>query len=672
MGILKGHELGKKPQTIMKVTNRKAKNKLRLPGNRLLVRRLQFAVDLTILIGAFVLAYLLRFDFALPKQDSFHGLIQLPYVVLIQFAMLFLTGVYTFIWRYIGMAEVKTFLSAALFSALPVIALRVWLPEEFQQWRVPLSVIVMDTILAFGGVLGVRLMRRALYEWDQKQHKVASSHSSNGHKRPVLLLGAGRAGMLAAKEIQNRGDSDMRIIGFVDDDPNKQGAVIHGVRVLGVTQDLPRLVRELEINHVVISVTRASRQDFRRILDICEQIPVKVQIIPAFYEILQGRLNISRIRDVQIEDLLGREPVRLDEEGVRRFVTGKTVMITGAGGSIGSELGRQLARFEPSCLLLVDRSEFGLFNIDRELRETWPALSLMTLVADVGDRERMHSIFATHQPQVVIHAAAHKHVPMMESNSGEAVKNNVLATRTLGDLAGEFGVNVFVLVSTDKAVRPTSIMGATKRVAELVVQDLNRRYATRYVAVRFGNVIGSAGSVIPIFREQIRKGGPVTITHPDMVRYFMTIPEAAQLVLQAGAIGQGGEIFILNMGEPVCIFDLAKDVITLSGLKPFEDIDIVFTGLRPGEKLFEELETTEEQLVKTRHPKIFIGNLAAYPEGKVYEALEQLMFFSKDGEERELRRYLNILLPEARLVECVGDAITPAEVNERPLEEALP
>ena len=649
----------------MKPPNRKFKTKMRLSGNRLLVKQLQFAVDLAILVGAFVLAYLLRLDFAFPRQEMIHALVQLPYVVLIQFGMLLLTGVYTFIWRYVGMAEMKAFLSAALCSALPLFALRVWLPEEFQQWRVPLSVIVIDTFLAFGGVLGARVIRRAQYERDQKQDKRASSDSGNGHKRRVLLIGAGRAGMLATKEIQNRGDSDMKIIGFVDDDPNKQRAVIHGIKVLGVTQALPRLVRELGINQVVISLVQASRQDFRRILDICEEIPVKVQIIPAFYEILQGRLNISRIRDVQIEDLLGREPVRLDEEDVRRFVSGKTVMITGAGGSIGSELGRQLARFEPSCLLLVDRSELGLFNIDRELRETWPELSLVTLVADVGDRARMRSTFATYRPEVVIHAAAHKHVPMMESNPGEAVKNNVFATRELGELAGEYGVDVFVLVSTDKAVRPTSIMGATKRVAELVVQDLNRRFATRYVAVRFGNVIGSAGSVVPVFREQIRKGGPVTVTHPDMVRYFMTIPEAAQLVLQAGAIGQGGEIFILNMGEPVCILDLAKEIIALSGLRPFEDIEIVFTGLRPGEKLFEELETSDEQIVRTRHPKIFIGRIAAYPEAKVSEALERLMFFTRDGEERELRRYINALLPEARLVECVGEVTTPAVLSER-------
>src|SRR5712691_137081 len=290
-----------------------------------------------------------------------------------------------------------------------------------------------------------------------------------------------------------------------------------------------------------------------------------MRIIPGLYEILDGRVGISRIRDLQIEDLLGRDPVCLEEESIKEFLTGKVVMVTGDGGSIGSELARQVAWFKPSTLLLVERAEVALFNINRELKELWPALSLVPLIADVGDEGRMRSIFKDYSPEVVVHAAAHKHVPMMETNPMEAVKNNVLATNLLGGLAGEFGVEVFVLISSDKAVRPTSVMGASKRVAELVAQNLDCRYQTRYVAVRFGNVIGSAGSVIPIFREQIRKGGPITVTHPDMMRYFMTIPEAAQLVLQAGAMGEGGEIFVLDMGQPVKILDLARDTITLSG-----------------------------------------------------------------------------------------------------------
>ncbi|HEX8117054.1 MAG TPA: nucleoside-diphosphate sugar epimerase/dehydratase, partial [Pyrinomonadaceae bacterium] len=408
-------------------------------------------------------------------------------------------------------------------------------------------------------------------------------------------------------------------------------------------------VEDLDIDHVIVTVVHASREQFRRILDICEQIPVRVRVIPGLEEILQGRVTFTRIRDVQIEDLLGREPVQLEEAEVRGFLAGKAVMVTGAGGSIGSELARQLARFQPASLLLVERAEFALFEIERELRAAYAGLNVVALVGDVGDRGRMRAIFDARRPQIVFHAAAHKHVPMMESNPAEAVKNNVLATHALGEVAGEYDAEVFVLISTDKAVRPTSVMGASKRVAELVIQDLDRRYETRYVAVRFGNVIGSTGSVIPIFREQIRKGGPVTVTHRDMVRYFMTIPEAAQLVLQAGTMGKGGEIFILDMGEPVRILDLAKDTITLSGLRPYEDIDIVFTGVRAGEKLFEELNTADEHAARTYHPKIFTGKIAAYTGEQVSWGLEQLARLAAEGQTEEIYHFLQDFLPEACL-----------------------
>ncbi|MEK6322384.1 MAG: nucleoside-diphosphate sugar epimerase/dehydratase [Acidobacteriota bacterium] len=628
---------------------------------RLLTRQVQWTMDLGVLVSAFVFAYLLRFDFVIPEQEFPRALVQLPWVVLIQFAALIYFGVYAFIWRYIGLRETKAFVFPALASLFPILIARLALPVSLPEWRVPLSIILMDTILAFGGVLALRVLRRAQFERHQKRRGVV--RTTNGRRKSVLLIGAGRAGVLAAKEIFGRGDADIEIAGFVDDDPRKQNFVINGVKVRGTTRDVPRLVRELGIDHVVITIAEAPGQEIRRIVGICEQIPIKVRIIPGFYEILEGNVEVSRIRDVQIEDLLGRESVQLDQDSVARFLAGKTVMVTGAGGSIGSELVRQAARFQPKKLILVERAEFALFSVDRELSEACLDLNHIPLVADVGDEARMRSIFAAHRPQIVLHAAAHKHVPLMEFNVTEAVKNNALATHAVGELAAEFGAEAFVLISTDKAVCPTSIMGASKRIAELVIQDLNEKRTTRYVAVRFGNVIGSTGSVVPIFQEQIRKGGPLTVTNPDMIRYFMTIPEAAQLVLQAGAMGEGGEIFVLDMGRPVRILDLAKDLIRLSGLKPFEDIDIVFTGARPGEKLFEELEITEECMAKTRHPKILVGKIAARPADNVCHMLEQLRLLSTDGQEQELRAYLSDFLPEARL-----EGVPPNSASDMVLE----
>ena len=620
---------------------------------RFLSKKTQYVLDLMVLSGAFILSYLLRFDFSLPQSEIHRAWAQLIFVVLIQFAALSLTGVYSFVWRYVGLTEVRKFLITALWSVIPILFLRLGLTEQFQILRVPLSVIVFDTALAFGGVLGIRVLRRVLYERD---HCRATSNGDSLKKR-ILLVGAGRAGVLTVTEIKSRGDIDLKTMGFVDDDPLKKGSVIHGVKVLGTTEDLPELVKQLEIDHVVISFAQASREDFRRILNICEEIPIKVRIIPGLYELLQDKVKVSRIRDVQIEDLLGREPVQLDEVSMNNFLAGKTVLVTGAGGSIGSELARQVARLNPSNLLLVERSEFALFNIERDLRSRYPHISLFPLIGDIGDEERMRRIFRTYRPQLVIHAAAHKHVPMMELNAVEALKNNILGTRILGELSGAYEAEAFVLISTDKAVRPTSVMGATKRVAELVIQSLDSRYATRFLAVRFGNVIGSAGSVIPIFREQIQKGGPITVTHPDMKRYFMTIPEAAQLVLQAGALGEGGEIFVLDMGEPVSILDMAKETIRLSGLRPFEDIEIVFSGMRPGEKLTEELELTDEQLTKTRHPKIFIGNITPYTHEQVWRAVEQIeRLIGQDCDATEVRMLLSKLLPEAQL-ETVGKVL---------------
>jgi FlaA1/EpsC-like NDP-sugar epimerase len=556
-----------------------------------------------------------------------------------------LCGIYNFIWRYVGMAEIKAFLKAALLSFLVIAGIRFFITEQFQEWRVPLSIALIDVGLAFGGVLGVRVFRRNIYERFEK-----SGDAPSEKPKRVLLIGAGRAGVMVIKEVSGRGDLALDIRGFIDDDRMKKGAIISGIKVLGTTNDLARLVGQEGIDHVIISLVQASRQEYRRILNLCAEVPVKVKTIPGLYEILQGRVEVSRIREVQIEDLLGREAITLEVDNMRNLLKGKRVMVTGAGGSIGSELARQVARFSPSSLILVERAEPALFYIDKELKENAFSFQIVPLVVDIRDEVKMRAIFAGYQPQIVIHAAAHKHVTMMELNPTEAVKNNSLATQLLGTIAGECGVDTFVLISTDKAVRPTSIMGASKRLAELIIQYLGRKFKTKYVAVRFGNVIGSTGSVIPIFREQIRKGGPVTVTHPEMIRYFMTIPEAAQLVLQAAVIGEGGEIFVLDMGEPVKIVDLAKDLITLSGFTPFEDIDIVFTGVRPGEKLFEELNTEGEDVSKTRHPKIFIGKIEAPPKYKVQRAIEDLVLISMLEQPDEVRRVLTDLIPESNLI----------------------
>ena len=625
-------------------------------------RPVQYLLDLSILSGAFLVAYAIRFDFHVSAETFRRALTQLPLVVLLQFAALSAFGAYAFIWRYIGLVETLVFARAAIAATVPILVMRLALPETLQNYRIPLSIIVMDACLGFGGVLSLRVLRR--FTWERWERGAGAAGSFE--RKRVLLVGAGRAGVLALREILGRGDADLNVRGFVDDDPAKQDSVIQGVRVLGTTAELPGLVKHLAIDEVVITIVRAPRKDIRRIVGVCEEIPIRVRIMPGIWEILQGDVEVSSIRDVQIEDLLGRDPVKLDEDELRRFLVGSVVMVTGAGGSIGSELARQVARLGPRQLLLVERAEFALFDVDREIRRRWPDSRPVAIVADVGDEARMRRIFENHRPQIILHAAAHKHVPLMETNASEAIRNNVLGTARLGKFAGEYGVDVFVMISTDKAVRPTSVMGASKRVAELVVQDLDRRYRTRFVAVRFGNVLGSAGSVIPIFREQIRNGGPVTITHQDMVRFFMTIPEASQLVLQAAAMGKGGEIFVLDMGEPVRIVDLAHEMIRLSGLKPGEDIDVVFTGVRPGEKLYEEMGTDEENVAPTGRPKILIGKIPPSPPDVVERALAKLHRLAEDGSEDAIRCFLTELVPDARLggAAPLVNAVQPAKVRE--------
>lgn len=623
---------------------------------RATTRYVQFFADVAVLVGAVFLANFLRFDFNVAPELAWLALYQTPLIVGLQVLALRLTGAQRTHWGYVGLDDLKAFVQAAALSLAPVIALRLLAPAGLEMLRVPFSIAIMDTLLGFGGILGLRLAWHYVDEFDARKQK-DKADLPEGIQR-VLLVGAGAAGMLVTRELQADNESALRVVGFVDDDANKFGSIIQGIRVLGTTADLPRIVEDLKVDQAIISISRASRRDFQRILEICRSVPVPVKVIPAYHEVLQGNVQLSHVRDIQIEDLLGRSPITLDMDEIDAFLTGKTVLLTGAGGSIGSELARQVARHSPGRLLLVERSEPALSAIDRELGEIAPEIERIPLVLDVGDVEMMDPIFARYKPQVVLHAAAHKHVPIMECNVTEAIKNNVVATHRLGTLAGKHGCEAFVMMSSDKAVRPTSAMGASKRVAEMAVQSLNREFTTRYVAVRFGNVIGSTGSVIPIFRDQIQSGGPVTVTHPEMTRYFMTISEATQLVLQAGAMGLGGEIFILDMGEPIRILSLAKEVIKLSGLRPFKDIDIVFTGVRPGEKLFEELGFDDEKMSKTRHPKIFIGKIAdQFPE-VVRGAVARLEGLAHKGTDEEIRGVLAELLPESRLGKSGSPAVS--------------
>lgn len=621
-------------------------------------RPVQFLLDLAILTIAFFLAYLPAINIQVPDFYVESAILKVPLVVLIQFSALFLVGAYSILWRYISIGDLRIFITAALISGGILLILRFSLAlTDLALWQVPISVILIDTVLGFGGLVGIRVLRRFLYEISDKPGPLTRSRPLK--RKPTLLVGAGRMGATLVKDLGGRVDRELDIRGFVDDDPQKKGASVSGIKVLGNTGDLAKLVDELSIEQVVITIDHAQGKEIRRILELCSSIPVKAQIVPSLNELAHGRLSVSRVRDVQIEDLLGRDPVELDDRNVREFLSQKTVMVTGAGGSIGSELVRQIIEYRPKIILLVERAEFLLFNITRELEAEDISTDLESLIADVGDEPRMREIFERFRPDVIFHAAAHKHVPLMESNACEAVKNNIFATRLLGRLAGEFGCSDFVLISTDKAVNPTSVMGASKRIAEIVIQELNHAYSTNYMAVRFGNVLGSAGSVVPIFKEQIEKGEPITVTDRQMTRYFMTIPEASQLVLQAGALGEGGEIFILDMGKPVRILDLAEDMIRLSGLTPYEDIDIVFTGVRKGEKLFEELEITGENLLKTHHPKIFIGKIATYSKDQVVSMLVRFQHAVETNDRDEIRRLFNDILPEASV--STDTAISPSQ-----------
>lgn len=634
---------------------------------RHVLRLSQMTIDATVLALAFAVAFLMRFDWRPPADMLGRLALTIPYVVLGEYLILWLFGVPKFSWRYIGLRELSRIVVAIVIANVVLLWTRLALGELQADYAflrhgvIPLGVIAGNFVLSFLGVVGVRVMRRILGEHLETRRRELTAPARD--TVPTMLVGAGQGGVLMAKEIATRPDMGLRAVGFLDDDPSKVGTIVSGHPVLGTTDRLAELCETHGAVQVLITMASAPGETVRRITALAEDAELPVKIIPGLFEIADGRVELSRIRPVAIEDLLRREPVALDSEAIGDHLHDRVVVVTGAGGSIGSEICRQVASFRPRRLCLVERAENNLFQIHRELRARHPDLEVTPFIADVSDEARMRTVFDAVRPSVLFHAAAHKHVPMMEWNPGEALKNNVFGTKTVADLSLDFGLDSFVLISTDKAVNPTSVMGASKRVAEMYCQALASRGETRFVTVRFGNVLGSAGSVIPIFKEQIARGGPVTVTHPDMRRYFMTIPEACQLVLQAGTMGDRGEIFILDMGEPVRIVDLARDLIQLSGFTPDEDIPIEFTGVRPGEKLFEELSVDAEHAEKTQHPKIFVGRR---PPASPEEVQKHLSGLARHTEER--RRDVVV----AALRRCVPEYQDPEGASPPPAEDATP
>ncbi len=597
-------------------------------------------IDAVLVSTALFLSYVLRFGTFYPREYIREKYLSLPIVLVVRLVIFYLRGMYRGMWRFVGMHDLMVLIQAVtLSSALStVLIFLVFRLENF-----PRSVFIIDwfivIILLGGSRFSYRLYREGAYK------KPFGTQKINETNKRVIIVGAGKAGELILREILRNPSCNFVPIGFVDDSRSKRSATMHGYRVLGNTRDIPRIVKENVVDDIFIAIPSASSKAKRRIMHICKNTGIKFKTLPAVGQLLNGTVTVSALREFQIEDLLGRDPVKLDEGSIKEYLRDKTVMITGAGGSIGSELCCQIAQFNPKRIILFERSEFNLYQIQMHLHELFPFLEARAIIGDVANQLRVERTMKEFMPDVVFHAAAYKHVPLMESNSEEAIRNNVYGTWVIARLSHVFGVKKFVMVSTDKAVRPTNIMGASKRIAELVCQGCGRGSNTQFVTVRFGNVLNSVGSVIPLFKKQIAKGGPITVTHPEIYRYFMTIPEAVQLIMQAGAMGRGGEIFILDMGEPVRIVDLARDMISLSGLEPGKDIQIIFTGLRPGEKLYEELLTEGEEIRSTLHKKIKVAETEQIDWPTMLRKIEGLLESLQNGFSQDTIKKIKEIVP---------------------------
>lgn len=574
---------------------------------------------------AWYLSYLLRFNFELPENYATE-LQQTMYIVVpIEVAVFWSFNLYRGIWRYTSTIDLRKIIQAILLSSA-VVAFLFWMLRL--EYVIPRTVLVMNPLLLILMMGGSRFIYRL-----SKEDKLYDGFSRPGE--PVLVLGAGDAAASLARDLAK--STDWRLVGFLDDDERKHGHMLNGIQILGGLDEVAEWSRQLGVEQVIIAMPSGTHQQRKRVVDLCNEANLKALTVPSFDDLIRGKVAVSQLRSIELDDLLGRDPVVLDDAGLHALLSNKIVMVTGAGGSIGSELCRQIARFAPLRLILFESSEFALYTIEQELNRSYPKLELLSIIGDVRDEKRVNEIMQQHQPKVLFHAAAYKHVPLMERhNAWQAIQNNVLGTWMIARAAQHWGIEKFVMISTDKAVNPTNVMGASKRLAEMVCQAVQQqgrskdegKSATQFVVVRFGNVLGSTGSVIPKFRQQISHGGPVTVTHPEITRYFMSIPEAAQLVLQAGLMGNGGEVFVLDMGEPVKIVDLAKDLIRLSGYGE-DEIKIEFTGLRPGEKLYEELLADNEHTLPTPHSKLRIAKARQANEAWLVELLNWISATSK-------------------------------------------
>jgi len=610
------------------------------------------SIDIILLGASWYTAFLLRYNFDLPVDSSVMVVRLLPVVILIKIIAFYFFNVYRGMWRYTSLIDLFNIIKASVLSTLVIIALIIF-SHSFTGFS--RAILVIDGVVTILFISGSRVCLRLYFEMMSEDiangslaGRLLGKKKNRKEAINLLIIGAGDSGEKILREIRDNIRLKYRVVGFLDDDYGKQGRMIHGVPVMGRIDELKAVAELLDAQEVLIAVPSSTSEQMRAIVEQCKQSGLVFKTLPGMGELIDGKVSVSAIRDVAYSDLLGREVVHLEEDRIGGYIEQKQVLVTGAGGSIGSELCRQICRFNPKTVVLFDQAESPLYDIDLELRRNFPYIQIVPVLGDIRNRKRLFHTFDKHKPQIVFHAAAYKHVPMLEIQPWEAILNNIAGTRNLVNIAKEFDVERFVLVSTDKAVRPTNIMGTTKRIAELMVQGQNcdEGAVSRFITVRFGNVVGSVGSVVPLFKRQIEQGGPVTITHPEVTRYFMTIPEASQLILQAGAMGSGGEIFILEMGTSVKIADMARDLIRLSGFEPDKDIKIEYIGLRPGEKLYEELITEGEDIVPTDHNKIMVLSGMICEQDQLNSQIDHLIETAKSQNTEKIKTLLKHIVPE--------------------------